>query len=171
LDNGDTNTDATNTATPNIPNATIKPSTQSNLGANPTTTQPKLRYVNFEGPLNGSLPLFDTSIAQGYNGDIWLFQLDLVSVARYYVNALIQKNTLTYLQQQQQQQEEDQSLNVFLLGSSSGSASSSGASMGGPSTMGGNVNSFDTNNQEANVDEGDIVKSDGNTGTIYSIHY
>jgi hypothetical protein len=160
-----------------MPNTIIKSSTTTTTSttdttAKPNSAQPSLRYVTFEGPLNGSLPLFDASIAQGYNGDIQSFQVDLINVARYYVNALIQKNLLTYFQQQQlQEQQQAQNTDVLLLGSSSGSASSSGASIGGPSTMGGNVNvnSFGTNNQEANVDEGDVVKSDGITGTITTI--
>jgi uncharacterized secreted protein with C-terminal beta-propeller domain len=84
-------------------------------------------------------------------------------VARYYVNAIVQQNTLTYAQKQQQN---TQGL-ASGLSSGLGASSSSGLVMDGASSNSGqSVNSFDTNNQEANVDEGDYVKSDGNTGTI-----
>jgi hypothetical protein len=126
----------------------------------PTTSPPQLRYVTFEGSLNGSLPLFDASIAQGYKGDIQSFQANLTNVARYYVNAVTQRNVLTFVQLQQLQEQQPKS-GDFLLGSSSGGTSFN---------VGGTINSFDTNNQEANVDEGDLVKSDGTTGTKPTIY-
>jgi hypothetical protein len=140
-------------------NATINPPT-TDTASKSTPVQPRLRYVNFEGTFNGSLPLSDASIAQGYDGDIKLFQMDLISVARYYLNALVHENLLASLKEKEEAKENS---NPMLMGSSSEGATSGGATNLEVSID--TVNSFATNNQEDNVDEADIIKSDGTTGT------
>jgi hypothetical protein len=112
--------------------------------------------VTFEGTFNGSLPLFDPSIAQGYQGDIQSFQLDLTNVARYFVNYLVKRNTADYKQQ----------LNYLLPNNNNPLQWNSGGGGAIDGTFSGNINSFGTNNQETNVDEADLVKSDGTTGTL-----
>jgi hypothetical protein len=132
--------------------------------------------VTFEGPFNGTLPLFDSSIAQGYKGDTQLFKDDLTSVAKYYLNDVVRRNTGEYLNQNVILNREPMVLNMAETATTS-AVTTNGVAME-PSTAAGattttsatkvgeNVDSFATNNQEDNVDEADIIKSDGTTGTI-----
>jgi hypothetical protein len=95
--------------------------------------------------------------------------VDLANVARYFINGMIKRYIL-------QAKLLEQEL-AGLAGNNGIGPSSGGGSFGfasgfeGPSSsataMGANVYSFATNNQERNVDEADIIKSDGSTGTTY----
>jgi hypothetical protein len=161
-------------------------------------TVTSLRYVNFEGPLNGSLPLLDaSSLAQGCGNDIRSFQMDWTSAARCYANSMIARNTGDYMQQlgygsvlnstsvlnNNGTDDDDGAAGIAPPGSSGGapmgSMPGSGGGMGAPLLASGmdgsgggdggvNVNSFGTNNQEKNVEEADDVQSDGTTGTTLS---
>jgi hypothetical protein len=131
-----------------------------------SNSQSTSEQASFHGTFNGSLPLFGPGILQGYQGDLSLFKKDVKNAALLYLNGIVRQNVENY------------NSNTYYYGGGEGMGTNEPTYMASSAPQaqkesfsstiaysgGGTVNDFGTNNQEKNVDEGDMIKSDGTYG-------
>jgi hypothetical protein len=160
--------------------------TDRNRPANETSSIPETSSssnstARFRGTFNGSLPLFSADILNGYQGDEVLFRRDLRNAALLFLNGIVRQNLQygTYGEMTPVATTAEVAMPVpapepvGLLGGGTKeftADTTTASSTSETSNSGGGVDNFATNNQEGAVDEGDLVKSDGNYGTYMRVY-
>lgn len=147
----DDTTGTDNTAGNNT-NNTITTGTNNTAGSNNTvTTGEENVYNSTRGPLEASIPLFGSNIARGYSNRTELEE-SLTGVGNFLANNVINRNL-------QVPGYEHTALPMVVDTVTDGGPLPAAPGEFASETEG--ATSFETNNQEKGVDEGDRVKSDG----------
>jgi hypothetical protein len=110
-------------------------------------------FLSIEGPFKVNLTLLNENITQGYDPeDPTLFRADVTNAARFFLNGVLKRNSGVFGYDE--------------VGRGPSTPIFAEASPGDADTspVGDNLNDFGTNNQEAGVEEGDVIVSDGNLG-------
>lgn len=134
------------------------PIVHNNNNADSISKEKTSMVANFQGPFNVSLNLLNADIVEGYSS-IYEFQVDMQNVANFLLNNVVKRNLgvngyknagMGYGNMQNQ-----------VLDTGMPAPNTAGAAGDIPPSNK-NVDDYGTNNQESAVDEGDVVKSDGN---------
>jgi hypothetical protein len=147
-----------------------KPSTSP---SDVTTTNTSPSFLQIEGPFQAKLALFNDDIVGQPYADPALLQEDLKNAARFLLDIVVKRNTnVKGFENVGFGGQNPNSFNfrddVFFGGVAQGgpvfaASPPANASAQGP-TVDATVNDFGTNNQETDVEEGDVIVSDGERG-------